>query len=56
MMKCEKCNYKWKPRKDKPRQCPKCKRYDYDGERNKKREKLLNKKTFKPLLEVKNVR
>lgn len=23
---CEKCNYKWTPRKEKPRQCPNCKR------------------------------
>lgn len=24
--KCKKCNYEWTPRKEKPRQCPNCKR------------------------------
>lgn len=23
---CEKCKYEWYPRKEKPRQCPNCKR------------------------------
>ncbi len=25
-MKCKKCNYSWKSRVEKPRQCPNCKR------------------------------
>lgn len=31
-LKCKYCNYEWLPRKDKPVQCPRCKRYDYEKE------------------------
>ena len=24
-MRCDNCNYKWKPRVDKPKECPRCK-------------------------------
>ena len=26
-MKCEFCDYEWEPNKEKPKQCPFCKRY-----------------------------
>ena len=29
-MKCKLCEYEWKALKKKPKQCPKCKRYDYN--------------------------
>ena len=29
-MKCNLCNYEWEAREDKPKQCPRCKRYDYN--------------------------
>jgi len=32
-MKCKKCGYEWKPKKKNPKQCPNCKRYDYNTER-----------------------
>jgi hypothetical protein len=32
---CVHCNYKWNPRKRKPRQCPSCKRYNWDKKREK---------------------
>ncbi len=29
-MKCQKCTYTWEPRKDNPKECPRCKtRLDY---------------------------
>ena len=28
--KCKICNYGWKSRVEKPAQCPRCKRYDWD--------------------------
>ena len=28
--KCKFCSYEWSIRVDKPKQCPKCKRYDYE--------------------------
>lgn len=27
---CQKCNYQWQPRVNKPVQCPKCKSYNWD--------------------------
>jgi len=27
--KCKLCGYDWEGRKEKPKQCPKCKRYDW---------------------------
>lgn len=33
---CKLCGYTWKGRtENKPKQCPKCKRYDYEKERAK---------------------
>ena len=29
--KCLKCGYEWESRKESPRSCPRCKRYDYLG-------------------------
>ena len=29
-MKCRLCEHEWAARKEKPKSCPKCKRYDYD--------------------------
>jgi len=31
--KCNICDYEWKSRADPPKQCPKCKRYDYNKKR-----------------------
>lgn len=28
--KCEQCGYKWLPKVTQPKQCPKCKRMDWD--------------------------
>ena len=28
---CSKCGYEWDCRKDVPKQCPRCKRYDWSG-------------------------
>jgi predicted Zn-ribbon and HTH transcriptional regulator len=28
--KCKVCDYEWESRVDKPAQCPRCKRYDWD--------------------------
>ncbi len=28
--KCKLCGYEWESRKEIPKQCPKCKRYDYN--------------------------
>ena len=28
--KCDRCGYEWDSRKDSPKSCPKCKRYDWD--------------------------
>ena len=33
MNKCKLCGYEWESRTDKPKQCPKCKRYDWDKDR-----------------------
>ena len=36
-MKCQQCNYQWESRTKQPKQCPRCKRYDWDkkeGETN----------------------
>jgi primosomal protein N' len=30
-LKCLKCRYEWIPRKDRPKECPECKRRDWDG-------------------------
>lgn len=32
-MECKRCLYNWIPRKEVPKQCPKCKAYYYDKER-----------------------
>jgi rubrerythrin len=29
---CEKCEYQWYPRKEKPRQCPFCKSMKWNGQ------------------------
>lgn len=29
---CQVCGHRWKPRVDKPRECPHCKRYDWRKE------------------------
>ena len=29
-IKCKRCGYEWITRIDKPKACPRCKRYDYD--------------------------
>lgn len=29
---CKKCKYKWESRKDDPKECPRCKRYDWDNQ------------------------
>lgn len=29
-LKCKQCGYVWNPRTANPKQCPKCKRYDYN--------------------------
>jgi len=31
--KCDKCGYEWFLRTKKPKQCPKCKRYDWKEEK-----------------------
>jgi len=31
-MKCLKCGYEWEGKKEKPKSCPKCKRYDWNKE------------------------
>lgn len=31
--KCKKCNYEWDALVKKPKQCPRCKRYDYNMEK-----------------------
>jgi len=28
--KCKQCQYEWKSRKEIPKSCPRCKRYDWD--------------------------
>ena len=28
--KCKRCNYEWESRVERPAQCPRCKRYDWD--------------------------
>jgi predicted Zn-ribbon and HTH transcriptional regulator len=28
--KCKRCGYEWSPLVERPKQCPKCKRYDYE--------------------------
>lgn len=30
MKKCLKCGYEWQSRKDRPKECPECKRRDWD--------------------------
>jgi len=37
MIKCKLCKYEWASRKNKPKQCPRCKRYDYLAKVEKKR-------------------
>lgn len=32
---CKQCGYVWLSKLDKPKQCPRCKRYDYDKEEKK---------------------
>jgi len=32
-LKCNQCEYKWESRKDEPKQCPKCKRYDWNEDK-----------------------
>lgn len=50
-MKCNKCNYEWKPRKKDPVSCPRCKRrFDYkkleaEQEAIKRENERLNKMT-----------
>lgn len=29
--KCRACGYEWEPRVSEPKQCPRCKRYDWQG-------------------------
>ena len=31
--KCVKCGYEWIAKADKPKSCPRCKRYDWDKEK-----------------------
>jgi len=34
MEECKRCDHKWVPRSEKkPKQCPRCKRYDWDKEK-----------------------
>jgi predicted Zn-ribbon and HTH transcriptional regulator len=35
-VKCKVCGYEWTPRAKDPKQCPKCKRYDWKEEEVKK--------------------
>ena len=32
--KCKLCGYEWKPRQDKAKSCPRCKRYDWEEVKN----------------------
>lgn len=34
--KCKQCDYEWESRVEKSVQCPRCKRYDWDKDREKK--------------------
>lgn len=40
-LKCLHCDYKWLPRKNNPKNCPKCKSYNYDKEPQTKYRKNL---------------
>ena len=31
MNKCKQCEYEWESRTQTPKQCPRCKRYDWDN-------------------------
>lgn len=33
--KCLKCNHEWQGKVEKPKSCPRCKRYDWDVQLNK---------------------
>ena len=35
---CQKCGYKWTPRKKKPKSCPECKSRDWDKDKYKEAE------------------
>lgn len=43
-MKCQNCSYKWKPRIENPKACPKCKYYL--GVEKRKRKKIFNEDIF----------
>jgi len=32
-MKCKRCGYEWDSRKEKPKSCPNCKRYDWNNDK-----------------------
>ena len=32
-MKCKRCGYEWDSRKENPKQCPRCKRYDWNDDK-----------------------
>ncbi|MFH1616902.1 MAG: hypothetical protein ABIG61_17690 [Planctomycetota bacterium] len=34
MCKCKICGHEWRPRTDKPKACPSCKRYGWDKDKN----------------------
>lgn len=42
--KCDLCKYEWESRVDKPAQCPRCKRYDW----NKHQESMIRNKPLPP--------
>ena len=52
-MKCKICKYEWQSRKENPKQCPKCKRYDYENQLRKK-DMYLSKEKFEIARGVKN--
>ena len=37
--KCNQCEYEWESKLKKPKQCPRCKRYDWDQENKKENNK-----------------
>ena len=36
--KCLRCEYEWEKRKENPKSCPRCKRYDWDDSKQKESE------------------
>jgi len=46
--KCKKCNYEWESKKEEPKQCPRCKRYDWNTPQN-KRQGLDKKASRRPV-------